>query len=379
MVIPEAWKFLPQKYSNPCKRSVESFIRQGAANRNYVWIDSQDMAGVDKGPLKQSSTWILGYQSERNEVKHTLDQVALPKKLKPTEDQVMNLKTGHFLLSSYDGCGEVYVQPAWMDDETALKIATGEIDVMDIETPTNLTPYAVAPRPAPLLANAPAPPSNPPAANFKKDLIELRSDFFNKIAEQQGILTKMQEQIYKLQAMTQQAKPQEPDMEELVSKVLQKMPLSGPRAPEFDREAVIQAVLARIPKGAGVVTYEVAPLEKIKKDFLQAAKESVIGDISGLDDDQKRMLKWIEQRGAHSTKTNIFLNCFGKSATGGSRYQDFSRKVQEMAQLEVIRKDTQQRVFPHLKERISKLVSQYGATDQEVQQVYDHILGEMIK
>ena len=50
IVIPEAWKFLPQKYNNPCKRVVESFIRQGATNNNFVWIDSQDMAGVDKIP-----------------------------------------------------------------------------------------------------------------------------------------------------------------------------------------------------------------------------------------------------------------------------------------------------------------------------------------
>ena len=52
IVIPEAWKFLPQKYNNPCKRVVESFIRQGATNKNFIWIDSQDMAGVDKIPLK---------------------------------------------------------------------------------------------------------------------------------------------------------------------------------------------------------------------------------------------------------------------------------------------------------------------------------------
>jgi len=91
IVIPEAWKFIPQKYNNPCKRVVESFIRQGATNNNFIWVDSQDMAGVDKIPLKQVSTWILGYQSERNEVKHTLDQLPPPESHKPTVHDIMTL------------------------------------------------------------------------------------------------------------------------------------------------------------------------------------------------------------------------------------------------------------------------------------------------
>jgi len=77
IVIPEAWKFIPQGKGSPCKQSVEEFIRQGATNNNFLWIDSQDIAGVDKIPLKQISEWILGYQSERNEVKHTIDQLPI--------------------------------------------------------------------------------------------------------------------------------------------------------------------------------------------------------------------------------------------------------------------------------------------------------------
>ena len=79
IVLPEAWKFIPQERGNPCKVMVEEFIRQGAANGNFIWFDSQDMSGVDKTPLKQITEWALGYQSEINEVKHTLDQIPLAK------------------------------------------------------------------------------------------------------------------------------------------------------------------------------------------------------------------------------------------------------------------------------------------------------------
>jgi hypothetical protein len=135
IVIPEAWKFIPQKYSNPCKRSVESFIRQGATNGNYIWIDSQDMAGVDKIPLKQISTWCLGYQTERNEVKHTLDQIALPPKSKPSVDEIMTLRVGQFILSSYDGVRKVYVQPLWLDDDEAQAVAMANITGIKEEVP----------------------------------------------------------------------------------------------------------------------------------------------------------------------------------------------------------------------------------------------------
>ena len=176
IVIPEAWKFLPQRYNNPCKRVVESFIRQGATNKNFIWIDSQDMAGVDKIPLKQISTWILGYQSERNEVKHTLDQISLPKASKPKEEDIMNLEVGHFILSSRDEVVKVYVQPSWMKDEDAKLIATGEKDMHTIMQPLPSFNFG----PIPQQKN-----NVPDAAGYatKKDLSQMRIDFFGKIDE----------------------------------------------------------------------------------------------------------------------------------------------------------------------------------------------------
>src|SRR6185369_9372512 len=135
LVMPEAWKFLPQKYNNPCKRTVEEYIRQGATNQNFVWIDSQDMAGVDKSPLKQISVWVLGYQSEINEVKHTLAQIPLTTKLKPKEDDIMNLKIGQFFVSNGDSVTKVYVQPSWMDDKTAISISKGQASGTDFKAP----------------------------------------------------------------------------------------------------------------------------------------------------------------------------------------------------------------------------------------------------
>ena len=94
--------------------------------------NSQDLAGVDKSLLKQVSNWILGIQLERNEVQHTLDQIPLPKKMKPPPEKIMTLKVGHFYYCSPDEVRQVYVMPSWLDEQIAKKVAKGEIPVEQV-------------------------------------------------------------------------------------------------------------------------------------------------------------------------------------------------------------------------------------------------------
>lgn len=139
VVMPEMWKFIPQKTGNPVKSSAEAFIRQGATNENFFIGDSQDLAGVDKSVLKQVRTWILGLQLEINEVEHSLDQIPLPSKEKPRPEEIMTLKTGHFFVCTPDGMTKIYVKPLWMDAEKAKKIALGKINIDSIMKPAGNT------------------------------------------------------------------------------------------------------------------------------------------------------------------------------------------------------------------------------------------------
>jgi hypothetical protein len=129
VIIPEFWKFCPQQRGNPVKQIAEEFIRQGATRKNYLWADSQDLANIDKTILKQVANWILGLQTEINEVQHTLEQIPLPNNLKPKEDEIMTLKIGHFIICNPYFTKKIYVCPAWLDEETAKKIALGIIPV----------------------------------------------------------------------------------------------------------------------------------------------------------------------------------------------------------------------------------------------------------
>ena len=370
IVIPEAWKFLPQKYNNPCKRVVESYIRQGATNENYVWIDSQDMAGVDKIPLKQISTWILGIQTERNEVKHTLDQISLPKNKKPKEEEIMGLRTGHFCLSCYDGFFSVYVQPIWMEDEIAIKIAKGEIDVKDIQVPESLTPLSISP-----LEKKESTEIKFDDSGIRKEIVELRNDFFDKIQELQTYQQNQAEKIYKLESQKQEI-----NEEELISKLLQKMPTpsvtNSHQQTPLDEEALISKVLARVPSG-GMKTYEVAPLEKIKKDFLEEAKNNILKRIEDLKPDEKKIIKYIEGRNVEVTNGEIVTKCFILKLGGGTASR-ISKLLTNLMSIEVVIKNNS-RYKGNLRELIKSLTDLHGATEQEIDQVYNHILMEMLK
>jgi hypothetical protein len=134
-VIPEAWEFLPQGRNTPVKVAGESLIRKGAAAQNFMWLDSQDITGVDKRILKQVGVWILGVQREVNEVEHTLSQMAVPKKLKPQPEDVMHLSRGQFFVSFGDTMKRVYVRPRWMSANAAIQISMGDLKVSDFAAP----------------------------------------------------------------------------------------------------------------------------------------------------------------------------------------------------------------------------------------------------
>ena len=378
LVIPEAWKFLSQKYNNPCKRVVESFIRQGATNENFVFIDSQDMAGVDKSPLKQISTWILGYQSERNEVKHTLDEISLPKKMKPKEDEIMGLQKGHFFLSSYEGVKKVYVQPIWMQDEVAIKISKGKIDVNTIEQSQTLSPIsrAIAQQDASALQGYSRRVTEIPELKIiKKDMIELRGDFFNKIQEIQESMNKAYSKIYQLEM----SKPVTIDIDEIVMRVLQKLPTPSASSVTFDKEEIIKEVLSKVPKSIGANIYEISPLEKIKKDFLVEAKNKILSDISNLSNDAKKTLKYLESRKVGCKTSEIAIKGFFLSQGGGGSADKINKSIKELESVNVAFKDKGGTSFGKLRGRIKELLGVHEATEQEIENVYNHILAEILK
>lgn len=375
VVIPEAWKYLPQGIGNPVKRPAEKYIRQGAANNNYLWIDSQDITGVEKSILKQVSTWILGYQRELNEIKRTIDQIPLPVKNKPKSDDISSLELGHFYVATNDFTKLVYVQPSWMKPELARKIAKGDVDISTVKKPKiDITPI-VFPK-IEKIAKDSTTSNSPKIEKIERDLKieieELRIDFLQRITELNNFFNELHEKVN-----TMKTQDVEIDENSIVNKVLQKMPIQNNNL-GVNKEEIIKEVLSQIPKIQGSQIYEVLPLEKIKKQFLQEGKDYILSKFKELDEEQKEMIKFLESQNKGINLTNFLEHCLHLSITSGGTRQRVRDKLRYMNQLEIIRLDKNTVAYPHLKETIKKYLELYEANDSEIDQVYNHIMMELV-
>ena len=129
VIIPEAWEHLPQGRNTPVKLYAETFIRKGAAIGNFLFIDSQDIAGIDKMPLRQCNNWILGRQREGHEVERVREQIG---KARVDAEEIRTLPLGHFIAVLGDDVKKVYVLPAGVPASIGRKVALGELNVSEV-------------------------------------------------------------------------------------------------------------------------------------------------------------------------------------------------------------------------------------------------------
>jgi hypothetical protein len=127
VIIPEAWEFIPEGRRSPVRLAAEELIRKGAAEKNYVWLDSQDIAGVAKVMLRQMEVWIFGVQRDSREIKRVMDSIPnIGGARTGLWDQIATMGRGQFIVAFGEQIRKVYVQPAGMDDAQAEAIARGE-------------------------------------------------------------------------------------------------------------------------------------------------------------------------------------------------------------------------------------------------------------
>lgn len=139
-VVPESWKFIPQGRNSPVRMAAISLAREGAGLRNFLWLDSQDLAGAEKEVVRQSTVYLLGVQREANEIKRTLAHVPAGIK-KPRAEDIATLGRGQFFACWETHAVKTYVQPIWLNAETARLHAMGMTKFEDLD-------------PRPLLATA---------------------------------------------------------------------------------------------------------------------------------------------------------------------------------------------------------------------------------
>jgi regulator of replication initiation timing len=122
VIIPEAWETIPQSKMTPVKWVAQQFIRKGAALGNYLWLDSQDIGGIDKTPLRQCDNWLMGRMKEAHEVERILKQLL---GMKVAAAEIQTLPLGHFYAAIGNDVRKVYVLPVGVPESVGVMVARG--------------------------------------------------------------------------------------------------------------------------------------------------------------------------------------------------------------------------------------------------------------
>lgn len=261
-IIPEAWEFIPEGKGSPVKDAAVNLVRKGAGLRNYMWVDSQDTAGVDKVILRGCPVWLIGVQREANEIKRNLANI--PGSLKrPTPTDVATLGRGQFFVCFADRTLKTYVQPAWMRADLAQAIARGV-------TPAEA---AIPPRP-------PLPKEKTVTPEEAKELRQENEDLRRRVRELEVLVTTRGPATPPTNPLTPNAAP---------ARVVP--PAVTPASPVFagDDEARYQAIKARLleelpeePRVLAVLTARPELRVEVERHVVRVDGTSLRGRIARL-------------------------------------------------------------------------------------------------
>jgi len=99
---------------------------------------------------------------------------------------------------------------------------------------------------------------------------------------------------------------------------------------------------------------------KIKKDFLEEAKNKILSDIRDISQNAKKMLKYVETK--ESTYTSeVLTKCF-LWKEGGSQRNNVAKMMVELKGIEVTESTAKGKYKARLKQRITELMGNHGAT-----------------
>jgi hypothetical protein len=164
VVVPEAYKLIPLDRPSPVRLAAEAITREGMKIKNFLWLDSQQLTGLDLDILRNVDIWLFGRQTldrEKERAAHMIPGKTV------TADDVHGLTIGQFYVVQYgEKVQKIYVQPAWLSPETAVKVAKGETpapnfsrdNIKEIETVAMAPDNAVGPEhyaPPPALLDGP--------------------------------------------------------------------------------------------------------------------------------------------------------------------------------------------------------------------------------
>ena len=386
IVIPEAWKFIPQSRGNPVKWAAEHVVREGGASQLWLWFDAQDITGMDKQPLKSVGVWLLGRQMELNEIRRVLAQVPLSKKPRP--EDVARLPVGHFYTAAEDWCRPVYVQPQWLDQDRARQVALGALTSSDLAL--------TIPHPAEFVANGHTGPDtnsgqfpNLPNCLDEEDpamIADLKMQLANTEAERDEATRQLGEKdqlIAKhqagLDALSKQMDDWLPRVQAAArfSDALREflghatMPLDQPA---LDLDILAEKVAARL----GVHQLQQGPpIETLKHQFQEEVVARLHEQVQAMDERPRKAILWLLSVGRPAKHMEICRR-LGFPAAGAS-FAKFGTGIKEAVAKGFLVLTPADGLDQVVRDKVAAELAPYKPLPEVVEATYQHLLGEIAK
>jgi len=353
VVIPEAWRFVPQQRGNPVKWAAQHVIREGGAVGVYLLLDSQDIAGVEKAVLKSCDIWLLGRQREWNEVVRVLKQ--LPTRERPRPDEVMKLALGHFFVAAGDWCRQVYVQPTWLDSEAAVEVALGRREVPAAPEMEEEDPMVIADLEGKLKA-------------VEEERDQLKAQVATLNQEIESNLRQVREYASNLEALELRLA----GVQKGVEMLHRGFELLGvfPGGATVDIDRIVAEAVKRMPTGQ---SYILEAKEFILKDYQQREVSRILEAVSGLTAEQKDLLRFlagvgkVERREAARAVFAQSPSSFSNRAWGDKWNKERLLPVVDIGA--AIWDSKHGMIIYSLPETVKRQLEVYRPTPQEVEQV----------
>ena len=101
-----------------------------------------------------------------------------------------------------------------------------------------------------------------------------------------------------------------------------------------------------------------------------------MNDIASCSNDSKKAFKYLEAVGRRVRNNELLVKCFILKDNGGNRSR-VSKAIVPLREIEVIKSDSNGSLS-QLKDRITELMQKHNPTENEIDQLYHHIIASLV-
>lgn len=382
--LEECTEFIPQQVrpdQTVAFDAVDRLVRLGGGSGIGITLISQRPAKINKDVLTQIDTLfvfrMIGPQ-DRKAVRDWLEANVEEEKVEEVMASLVKLATGTCWVWSpeqLDFFGQVRVR----ERETFHAGATPKVGhkasarMVDIDVGALRKRFEARPAPAAVDGKGKADKVSADLLVQKEAaILEMRQ----KTTRLEGIAKEQGDAIALLKRHLEAAE-READAGRGLAKALRVLlggvPATAGKGAGLDLEAVVEAVLARLPKGQSGILVSVAAPEALRKRFQEEEVTRLVGKIRGLDDQARRVLSLLESLDK-ALSLNGICNRLGVSA-GGDSWRRVKESIQILEGLGFVESAKGSHGFrASVKNKIAADLADYQATEEEIEQTYLHVL-----